>query len=447
MRTMNSWIANIVRRPVAVGVVYTLIFIGGVVSYLRLPLESGPAADLPVLEVSASWEHFSPETIEQMITAPLEEMVGRVEGVKQISSVSEEGRSTVSIVFDAATNIDLARLRLREQLAGFVETIPEELPTPTMQVSFPGEPRDLDRLVRYSLAGDVKAAELQQYAKDVIVPDLLSVEGIRRVEIFGGAEREMEIGLFADRMAALGVRWEEVARALDGAGSEARTSTAGQGRIRSSVSMSCDFTSSEDLRRVVVSVTPGGVPVRLTDIAEVGERVAPSEGVYRINGMPAVAIHLVPEPRIDIVRVGDALKRVIHDHRLRLPEGLNIVSESDPADAGRREQGRFSLVIVCSLLLFMIVVHLFLRNLQTTIVAVLSLVLCLALTFFAFLCLRISLHVSTLGALILGLARAADTITILLARLAFHGGPGGSEKVHRAISEIARPLSVSCCSI
>jgi multidrug efflux pump len=440
---MNAWIANITRRPVAVGVVYGLLFIGGVVSGIRLPLESGPATDLPLLEVSTSWEHFSPETMEQMITAPLEEIAGRVEGVKRISSVSEEGRSTIRIALDAGTNIDLARLHLKELLSGFAETFPEELPALTMQISFPGQPRDPDGFLRYSLAGDLSAAELRGYAMNAIVPDLLLLEGIRSVELFGGAEPEIEIGVLPDRMAAFGVGPEDVTRALEGAASEVRTSTPGLGGIRSSVSISADLTSPDDLRRLVVGVTPGGEPVRLADIAGIQESDALSEVVYRVNGMPAVAIDLVPEPGTDIIHVSEEVKTLLHDHHERLPLGLSIVSESDPSDTGRREQRRFSVVLLFSILCIMAVLHVFLRDLRATIVAVCSIVVSLALAFFALFCLRVSLHLSTLGAIILSFVRVADTITILLNRITFHNSLKGSAEVQRAMTEIARPLSVS----
>jgi hydrophobic/amphiphilic exporter-1 (mainly G- bacteria), HAE1 family len=440
---MNLWLEKIIRRPVAVGVTYGVLLLGCVVAFMSLPMEVGPTADLPVLEISTSWERVSSETVEQTITAPLEEMAGMLNGVRRIYSVSEEGHSRVSIEFEPETDLDLARLTLREHLAGFSLTLPDGVSTPSIQSSVPGERRDLRGFLSYSLAGGWGTSSLRQYAKEVIVPRLESVEGVRNVEVSGGADREVQVALFPDRMAAFGVNPDKVTGALIEARPDISTSVLQGGGMKAIVLMQSNRSSIRDLRRMVVSVTPGGAPVRLCDIAAVEEGLAASTGIYRMNGQPSVVVHLDKESDVSIVRVEEAVERAIQEVRSRLPKGMEIIRGSDKSDSLREELRALSTGGMFSILWIMISLQLFLRDLRASLVVLSSMVLSMSAAFLLFRLLSVSLHLFTLGGLVLGFTRVVDTTIALIDSIQFHSVQRRSDRILHAMAEVARPLIMS----
>ncbi|MCC6395385.1 MAG: efflux RND transporter permease subunit, partial [Bacteroidetes bacterium] len=214
VRSMREIVDALLRRRVAVSMCYAVLVAGGLCALDRLPLDLAPSVEFPALSVQTAWPGVSAETVEMMLTAPIEEAGNTVFGVRGTNSVSSEGLSRVSFEFQPETRMNFARLELNEKLAALLRTLPAGVGQPVIEPYIPKDFRDLYGFMTYSLVGNRPASVLRKLCKEEIAPRLLSLRGVADVVVYGGEEDEIQIELNASKMEALGLDVEAATSGL-----------------------------------------------------------------------------------------------------------------------------------------------------------------------------------------------------------------------------------------
>jgi HAE1 family hydrophobic/amphiphilic exporter-1 len=198
-RLRGTWPAFAVDRPVATLMLVVAVVVFGWVSLQQLPVNLMPELSYPTLTVRTEYEGAAPEEVEDEITEPIEELVGTVEGIVSVSSVSRAGSSDVQLQFQWDTDLDLASQKVRERVA--LINFPDAADPPLILRFDP----TLDPILRIAVAGDVPLRALRHYAEEELQPALEKISGVALVRVLGGEEEVIRVAIDEGRLQTFGL--------------------------------------------------------------------------------------------------------------------------------------------------------------------------------------------------------------------------------------------------
>jgi hydrophobic/amphiphilic exporter-1 (mainly G- bacteria), HAE1 family len=422
------------------------ILIGGVFAFYRLPLDLAPQVDYPAMTIRTMWPGASPETVERLVTAPIEELAGTVKGVHKISSTSTEGESSVSLECDPATEMNFARLQLNELLAAFNETKPPGVYAPVIRPFVPKDLRQLQGFLTYTLVGHRSPRDLTHIAQEFVSPRLMSVRGVGNVEVYGGSTRAIIIEVDGARAALLGVRPEQIRNALNEVAFHAGAGEIRQGGDRIVLEVGTRSGTVAEIGRLPISRPGQTEPVRISDIAVVRDGADDPHSFYRINGLSCVTVVIDKEQSVNTLEVADEVFARVGEIGQNLPPGCTLLKQSDQSQHMRQELAQLYRDITFSVGCLFLILVLFLGNLRSPLLLLSSILFSIAGTFLVFRVLNMGLNLLTIGGLVLGFGRLVDDSIVVMDNIQRHVARGGADKkgpVSAAVREIARPVIAS----
>ncbi|WP_258358825.1 efflux RND transporter permease subunit [Moorella sulfitireducens] len=413
-----NWLHALIRRPVAVTVaVVVAIFLGGV-SLARLQIDLLPDLNLPYAAVITSYQGSGPEEIEKTVTQPLEEVLGTVQGVKNIQSYSTSGTSIVLLEFDWGQDMDFAALNIREkvdQVGGF---LPDGADEPVI-VKFDPNMMPVMTLAVY---GDMDEQRLKALVENTIKSRLERLEGVASVNVTGGLEREIQVLVDPARLQLYGLSISQVVQAL---GTENRTFSAGKVSDAGKevlVRVDGEFNDLEQIRQVTISTAAGAV--RLGDIAEVRDYHADRYNYALFNGRPAIGLSIQKQTSGNTVQIARAVKETIRELQDELPAGVTLEPVIDQSGYIESAIGGVYRDILYGGLLAMLIIFIFLRHFRATLVIGLTIPISVITTFILVYFGRMTLNMMTLGGLSLGIGRMVDDAIVVFDNIYRHRQEG-----------------------
>lgn len=389
------------------------LVLAGLFAFTRLPIELAPTIDFPSLTINTSWGNTSPETVEQFITAPIEEVANTVSGVKNVRSRSTEGRSSVDVEFEQGTDMNFARLELYEKLAALAETFTAGVRLPVIARYVPEDFRELQGFLTFALASEMSAAVLRTYAAERIVPALTSIKGVARVEIIGGEEREVHVLLDPKRVAAAGLTVDAILAELGDVESNAPVGMLQRGAARMIVAVENNHAGIDDILDLPLR-NQGNALLRLRDIATAHDTVAETRSMYRIDGRPSITLLVDKEPHINTIEVADRVIVRLNELAAAFPGNLSLTKVVDKSKQMREELENLRREVFFSIFFIWLVLVVALGSLRAPLVLMSSLVISLAGTLLVFWLLGLGLHLLTLAGLVLGFGRVVDDSIVVL---------------------------------
>lgn len=300
-----------VDRPVAVAVGVLLIVMFGLLSLFRLPVQLTPDVDVPVLTVSTYWAGANPQEVEREIIDRQEEQLRSVRGLRKMTSTSRDNQGVVTLEFYRGADKYQAQREINDKL-GQVTGYPIEVEEPVVQLQNEEMNNIIAWLILYPGGGrdDDEVRKLRDFAEDFIKPYLDRVRGVAGVPVYGGFEREVQIRVDAGQLAARGITFRQLERALRGQNSDISAGTRTQGKRDYAVRTVGQFESLDEIRSTVIASTAGG-PVYVRDVAEVEQSYKDPEGFVRSNGQYVLAMPVRAEVSANVVAVMAELKAAI----------------------------------------------------------------------------------------------------------------------------------------
>ena len=434
-----------VRRPVLTTMVFLGVLLLGVVSFTRLQVDLLPDVDFPSLSVVTTYEGAGPEEIETLITRPIEEAVGTVEGIETIESYSMEGRSRVSLRFVWGTNLDSAMNDVRSTVERVRDRLPDDADTPVVHRfdlgSFP--------IMQIALSGDMSEPQLRRLSERQLEPRLERVEGVASVDIRGGLERQFQVILDSDRLQAYNLSATEISEAM---GRENRNIPAGNiERFDEEllVRVIGEAEGVTDLQSIVVGTRSDDrgdtVPIYLGDVATVLDTFEDPTNIVRINGEPGIRLSVTNQSGTNTVdvahRVHDEIERINRDYENRAE--LTVVSDTSEyiEDAIANVQG----AVLAGAILAVLVLLFFLRNLRSTAIIGVAIPISIIGIFTLMYYFEITLNLISFGGVALGVGLLVDNAIVILENI-FRKLEEGEESVFAAIEgsrEVATAIIAS----
>ncbi len=399
-----------VERPIATAMIFMALLVLGVYSFLNLPLELAPKEEFPELNINTSWTGVPPEVIQTEITAPIEEKVSTVKGIRKIYSESLNGSSRITLEFDEKTNMEFAHLALREKIAELRDVLPYGV-RPNVE---PYEPEEFqeDPFLEYTISGSYSLHKLREYVKDRIEIGIGSIKGVAGVSVTGGSDPEIKILLDKEKLKTYGISPFAVFGRI-----QERIEIYPAGRVQKGsqeyiFKVSNPISSSRELGEIVV-IHSGANPVKLKDVAEIFPSYQDIYYINRINGQPTIRMTVYKTPRTSTLKVANAVKKKLEEVKQELPRDLvfRVVNdESEKIGKGLRELYLLVGIIVAVIFILVFIV---LRSFKPSILVLSSIAFSVLITFNLIYFFKISLNMFTLGGLALGFGLFVDNSIVV----------------------------------
>jgi len=402
----GSGTALFVRRPILALVLSALIVLAGLAGLYGAEIRELPNVDQPVVTITTPFPGASPEAVDQELTGRIEGAVGRVSGVRSISSESRFGRSRVTVEFNDNVDIDVAATDVRDAIGRIVNQLPEDADQPEI-VKADANAQPVMRIAVTSNGRSVQ--ELTAIVQDRVEDRLISVEGVADLQIYGDREPVFRVDINQLELASRGLTLADVQRAL---ASVSFDSPAGDlAGSRQSINVRTTATVATPAAFEALEIAPS---VRVGDVAVVTLGPASGETVLRANGQQGLGIGIIRQATSNTLEISAAVREIVAELDQTLPEDITIAVTSDDAvfisgsiDEVLKSLGFAVLIVVA-------VIFVFLRDMRATLIPALTLPVALVGTLAAIYLVGFSVNILTLLALVLATGMVVDDAIVVL---------------------------------
>ena len=409
-----------VTRPVLAAVLSLLLIAFGLVAFERLPLREYPDIDPPVVSVETRYPGASANVVETRITQLIEDRISGVEGIRTIESVSEDGRSAITIQFAVGRDIDGAANDVRDRVSGILDQLPEEADPPEIQKVDSNE----DVIMWLNLVSErMSVPELTDYARRNLVDRFSVLDGVARVRVGGDQTYAMRIWLDRNALASRGLTVADVESALRAENLELPAGSVESLSRQFSVRVDRTFATPEQFARLVLGRGADGYLVRLGDVARVERGTAENRTFFRGNGVPMVGLGIIKQSTANTIAVADAAKAEMARVNATLPEGMEIKQSYDTSVFVKEAIREVYKTLGIAIALVVLVIFLFLGSVRAMLVPAVTVPVSIIATFTVLLALGFSINILTLLALVLAIGLVVDDAIVVL------------ENVHRRMEQ------------
>ncbi|EKT4541040.1 MexW/MexI family multidrug efflux RND transporter permease subunit [Pseudomonas sp. NBRC 111118] len=416
-----------VRRPVLALVVSSLIILMGLFAMGKLPIRQYPLLESSTITISTEYPGASAELMQGFVTQPITQAVSSVEGIDYLSSSSQQGRSliTLRMVLNRDSTQALAETMAKVNQVRY--RLPEKAYDPVVELSA----GDSTAVAYVGFASDsLSIPELSDYLSRVVEPQFSGIDGVAKVQSFGGQRLAMRLWLDSEQMAGRGVTAADVAQAVRANNYQA---TPGQVRgqyVLADIQVDTDLTRVEDFRELIIR-NDGTDLVRLRDIGTVELSAAATQTSATMDGKPAVHLGLFPTPSGNPLVIVEGIRQLLPQIQQTLPPGVNVALAYETArfiDASIHEVLR---TLMEAMLIVVLVIWLCLGSLRSVLIAVVAIPLSMLGAAGLMLMFGFSLNLLTLLAMVLAIGLVVDDAIVVV------------ENVHRHIEEGKSPVAAA----
>lgn len=400
-----------VKRPVFASVLSLLLIAFGLVAFDQLPLREYPNIDSPVVSIETLYPGAAANVVETRITQLIEDRISGVEGIRFISSVSEDGRSVVTIEFDVNRDIDGAANDVRDRVSAILDNLPLEAEPPEIQKVDSNE----DVIMWLNLASDqMTVPELSDYARRYLVDRFSVLDGVARVRVGGGQTFAMRVWIDRQALAARGLTVTDVEQALRAGNLELPAGSIDSVDRVFTVRVDRTFHTANDFAKLVLARGNDGYLVRLGEVARVEKGAEETRTFFRGNGVPMVGIGIVKQSTANTLTVADAAKDEMVRINATLPMGMEIKQSYDTSIFIKGAISEVYKTLFIAIALVVGVIFLFLGSVRAMIVPAVAVPVSLVATFLVLLMLGFTINILTLLALVLAIGLVVDDAIVML---------------------------------
>ncbi|MDH3744958.1 MAG: efflux RND transporter permease subunit, partial [Acidobacteriota bacterium] len=399
-----------IRRPVMAIVLSLAILLFGLLGFRNLGVREFPSVDAPVITVVTNYRGAAADVIESQITEPLEESINGIDGIRTLTSVSREGRSTIQVEFALTADLERAANDVRDRVFRAQRTLPPDVDPPSISKA------DADRMpvVALAVGSDQRnLLELTRFADDVFVERLQTIPGVSRVDIWGRKIHSMRLWLDPQKLASYRLSPMAVRDAVERENVELPAGRIEGRDVELTVRTMSRLSTPDEFDKLILKEDAGGV-VRLRDVgyAELGPQN--QRTILRRDGVPMVALAVRPQPGSNYVQIVDEVRRRVTTIERNLPPDIELSYAFDSSRFIRKSIAEVKQTIFLALSLVVMVIFLFLRDWRTTLIPVLVIPVSLIGAFFIMYVAGFSINVLTLLALVLAIGLVVDDAIVVL---------------------------------
>ncbi|MCX5796313.1 MAG: efflux RND transporter permease subunit [Elusimicrobia bacterium] len=404
-----------IKRPVFTTMMMAALVVIGAFSFQRLGLDYFPNIDIPFVIISTTLPGSGPEEIETSITKPIEEAVNTISGIDSLKATSFEGLSQVMISFVLEKNIDVAAQEVRDAVSRVQRDLPEGTDPPVVQKFDPGSLP----VMSIAVSGEMPIRELTTIAKKQVKERLESVDGVGKISIVGGREREIHIVLNPLKMASFQLTVIKVKDALKQQNIEIPGGRVEQDRREFVLRTMGRIEKPSDFEKVVVA-TVKGVPVRIRDIGRAEDTAEDARSLARLDGQEAVSLTVQKQSGTNTVEVIRKVKARLDELKPTLPAGIKAEVIRDMSGFILASVHAVEEHLVLGAILAALAVFLFMGALRPTLIAACAIPTSIIATFLLIDRAGFTLNIMTLLGLTIAVGIVIDDAIVVLENIFRH---------------------------
>ena len=424
------WLTRVsIDNPVFAAMIMLALMVIGLLATFRMKVEEFPNIEFPFVVVNTVYSGASPEVIETDITKKIEDQVNTIAGVKEVTSVTQQGLSQVIVQFDLNIPSDVAAQNVRDKLALVTPTFRDEVTTPIVAQYNPADAPVVSVTFR---SDKMSLRELSTYLDNTVKKQLQTVTGVGRVDILGGRQRQIRVLLNPTQMNAYKVSVNQISNALRSENVELPVGTINNQNQEMVIQVNGLVKTPNEFNQIIVaqnrSSTGAIVPVYLSQVAEVIDGQAEAESASLQNGQPAVAMDIIKMSDANVIDVVDKTQQRLAEIQATLPPGVTMTVVADSSKSIRGSLNNVVRTLIEGAILAVFIVWLFLGSWRSTIITGLTLPISLLGTLAAIWTFGFSINMMTLLALALCIGLLIDDAIVVRENIVRHVGMG---KHHR----------------
>lgn len=412
-----------ILRPVATTLLMLALLLSGFLVWRLLPVSALPQVDYPIIQVYTFQPGANPDTVQRTITAPLEREMGKIAGLKQMSSSSSVGASVITLQFELSAELGVVEQEVQSALSTASSKLPNDLPAPPIYRKV--NPADVP-VITLAISSETLPLTIVYDMVDTRVAQKLSqLSGVGMVSLAGGQRPAIRVQMNAAALAAYKMSAEDVRFAINSANAN-QPKGSFDGPYRTTMLDANDqIRSIADYENLILRWN-NGAPIRLRDVAKVIEGSEDRYMAAWAGSQAAILVNVQRQPNANVIQVADQIKQILPELQKNLPENVKIRVLTDRTESIRSSIDDVQKELVFAVCLVVMVTFLFLRNLSATIIPSIAVPLSIIGTFVVMYFLGFSVNNLTLMALTIATGFVVDDAIVMLENIARHREAGES---------------------
>ncbi len=408
------------KFPITTLMIFSAVILLGLISFNKLSVSLLPDIEFPEITVVTEYENASPKEIEHLVTKQIEEAVASVGGVKDINSVSSEGISIVKVKFIWGKNMDFAAMEIREKVDLIKGTLPQDV---KKSIVLKYNPSDTPIMALSVSSKFYNKIELRRLVEKEIKPALERIDGIAAVNITGGLVREIKINVDVARLYANNLGLQDIIDALNFANYNYPAGSINKDKKEFIIRVVGEFKSISQIKNLVVARGKNNQPVYLKSIASVEDSFKDITSSSHYNGLQDINLSIRKESMKNTVNVCSRIENRLLDLKEKFHNKINInIIYSQASFISQSNQNLILSAVLGGIIAFFVLL-LFLQNLKSSLIIVISIPISVVAVFIFMFIKNISLNMISMGGIAIGIGMLVDNSIVVL------------ESINRKISE------------
>ena len=411
-----------IRRPIMTTLVMLAILMFGITAYRSLPVSDLPNVDFPTIQVSASLPGATPDTMASAVAMPLEKQFSTIAGLDSMTSSSSQGSTQITLQFNLSRSLDAAAQDVNSMIAKASRDLPQNMPSPPSYQKV--NPADQPILYLSLNSPTMRLSDVDEYAETLIAQRISMVSGVAQVSVFGAHKYAVHIKLDPRALASRQIGIDEVQSAIQSGNVNLPTGTLYGTHQQFVVQANGQLNKAADYRPLIVAYR-NGAPVRVTDIGAAVDGVEVDKTAswyYDTKGgiRRAIVLAIQRQPGTNTVEVVDGIKQLLPTFKAVMPPSVNVDTLYDRSLTIRSSVDDVKFTLFLALVLVILVIFIFLRNLSATAIPSMALPMSIVGTFAVMYLLGYSLDNLSLMALTLSVGFVVDDAIVMLENIVRH---------------------------
>lgn len=406
-----------IKKPLIIGVIFTLLTLGGLISFNQLNLNLMPKFELPMLTVQTIYPGAGASEVETTVTKKIEDALSTLENLKKISSTSMEGVSVIAIELNSGADANLAVQEAQRKISA----IKANLPTDVKEPSISKIAMDEKAILNVAASSSMPSTEFYKLVEDRIQPRLAKLPGVGSVKMSGGKERQIKVNIDVEKLKAYKLSILQVLQVIQSANMEIPAGNVENSAAVYSVRLAAKYASLTELRNTVITTTPNGGKVKVMDVAEVEDGVAEQKLINRIDGKDAIGISIQKQSDANAVKVSDLAKAELKAvEKEYAAKNVKFEIATDDSIYTRASADGVVEDLILAILIVAVVCFIFLHNIRSALIVMVAVPLSIIPAFIGMYILGYSLNMMSLMALSLVVGILVDDSIVVIENMFSH---------------------------
>ncbi len=423
-----------IRRPVLTIVMSIAIVVLGIIGYTYLGVREYPAVDPPIITVSTNYTGANADVIETQITEPLEESINGIAGIRSLTSVSRDGRSTITVEFNLDVDLETAANDVRDKVSRALYSLPPDIENPVVSKA----DADASPIVFLNIQSDTRnLLELSQIADNVFKERFQTIPGVSSVSIWGEKKYAMRLLLDPAKLAAYQLTPLDVKNALNRENVELPSGLIEGNNTELSIRTIGRLHTVDEFDNLIVKQSGGNV-VRLKDLGHAELAPENEKSILKRDGIPMVGVVLIAQPGANNIAIVNEFYKRLAQIKKDLPPDIKTGIGFDITKYIRDSITEVEQTIFVAFGLVVLIIFLFLRDWRTTLIPVIAIPISLIGAFFIMYVMDFSINVLTLLGIVLAIGIVVDDAIVVLENIyaKIEEGMGPREAAAKGSAEI-----------